>query len=94
MRTSEQVAQYVALRRVGYDAELVGTIADAERAAPVQDLLVLDLMLPDGSGFDLIGKLRRAGAATPIIVLLFDRAFVAHTIRGALQARGHNPKHR
>ena len=31
--------------------------------------IVLDLMLPDGSGFDLIGKLRKARRYTPIIVL-------------------------
>jgi len=30
---------------------------------------VLDLMLPDGSGFDLIGKLRQAQKHLPIIVL-------------------------
>jgi two-component system catabolic regulation response regulator CreB len=30
---------------------------------------VLDLMLPDGSGFDLIGRLRNRGHTIPIIVL-------------------------
>jgi two-component system catabolic regulation response regulator CreB len=33
------------------------------------DLVVLDLMLPDGSGFDLIGQIRRRGLGTAIIVL-------------------------
>jgi two-component system catabolic regulation response regulator CreB len=31
--------------------------------------VILDLMLPDGSGFDLIGDVRRSNVGTPIIVL-------------------------
>src|SRR6185295_10344807 len=33
------------------------------------DLVILDLMLPDGSGFDLIGQIRRGKLGTAIIVL-------------------------
>jgi two-component system catabolic regulation response regulator CreB len=58
-----------ALRRDGFVAMLAATLEDAEAAASNADLIVLDLILPDGSGFDLIGKLRRHGNLTPIIVL-------------------------
>jgi DNA-binding response OmpR family regulator len=58
-----------ALRRDGFGTTLAGTLADAERAVPEASLILLDLMLPDGSGFDLIGKVRRSGLGTPIIVL-------------------------
>ena len=58
-----------ALRRDGFTVVTAGTCEEADRGAPDSDLIVLDLMLPDGSGFDLIGKLRRAGQLTPIIVL-------------------------
>lgn len=58
-----------ALRRDGFTVTIAGCCADAERDAPETDLVVLDLMLPDGSGFDLIGKLRGRGRTLPIIVL-------------------------
>jgi len=32
-------------------------------------VIVLDVMLPDGSGFDLCGRLRAAGVTTPILML-------------------------
>ncbi len=58
-----------ALKRDGYAVSGAGTIAEADTAVTGVDLVVLDLMLPDGSGFDFIGKLRRDGLSTPIIVL-------------------------
>jgi two-component system catabolic regulation response regulator CreB len=57
------------LRRDGFTVTVASNLAAAEREAPGADLVVLDLMLPDGSGFDLIGQIRRSGAATAIIVL-------------------------
>ena len=57
-----------ALRRDGFSVEIAGTCAAATGAGDAE-LIVLDLMLPDGSGFDLIGSWRRAGRLTPIIVL-------------------------
>src|SRR4051794_35171228 len=53
----------------GFSAGVASTLADAGRGLPNADLVVLDLMLPDGSGFDLIGSTRRGGAATAVIVL-------------------------
>lgn len=61
-----------ALGRDGFDIEIAASVEDAERwveGTPPFDLVVLDLMLPDGSGFDLIGRLRREGDPLPVIVL-------------------------
>jgi two-component system catabolic regulation response regulator CreB len=57
------------LRRDGFTVTVAPTLAVAEREAPHADLVVLDLMLPDGSGFDLIGQIRRGKQSTAIIVL-------------------------
>jgi two-component system catabolic regulation response regulator CreB len=58
-----------ALRRDGFVVTTATTVAEADASASRCDLVVLDLMLPDGSGFDLIGRWRRGGLSTPIIVL-------------------------
>jgi two-component system catabolic regulation response regulator CreB len=59
------------LRRDGFTVTVAPNLTAAEREAhdPGFDLVVLDLMLPDGSGFDLIGQIRRRGQGTAIIVL-------------------------
>jgi two-component system catabolic regulation response regulator CreB len=57
-----------ALGRDGFVVTLAATAGDAAVLAEGVDLIVLDLMLPDGSGFDLIGKWRKT-RKTPIIVL-------------------------
>jgi DNA-binding response OmpR family regulator len=57
------------LRRDGYAAQIVGTVAAAERELSSADLVILDLMLPDGSGFELLGAARRNAGAPPVIVL-------------------------
>lgn len=58
-----------ALRRDGFTTTLAPTLADARRALSSASLVILDLMLPDGSGFDLLGDVRRSATAVPIIVL-------------------------
>jgi two-component system catabolic regulation response regulator CreB len=57
------------LERDGFEATISPSCADALARIGAVDLVILDLMLPDGSGFDLIGKVRRDRVATPIIVL-------------------------
>src|SRR5437773_2209712 len=57
------------LRRDGYTVAIAPTLADAERELEGIDLVVLDLMLPDGSGFDLLGKVRQKDTAIAVIVL-------------------------
>jgi len=58
-----------ALRREGYTATIAGTLAEAEHALRGIDLIVLDLMLPDGSGFDLLARIRRESESTAVIIL-------------------------
>jgi two-component system catabolic regulation response regulator CreB len=58
-----------ALRRDGFSVALASTAREAEGATAGVDLMVLDLMLPDMSGFDLIAAFRKRGLSTPIIVL-------------------------
>jgi len=58
-----------ALKRDGFSVSEAVTAAEARERGAEVELVILDLMLPDGSGFDLIGRLRRGGRAVPIIVL-------------------------
>jgi two-component system response regulator RegX3 len=59
-----------ALERDGFHAEVARTAAEAlERGRRLRpDLVLLDLMLPDGSGLDVCRELR-AGSSVPIIIL-------------------------
>jgi two-component system, OmpR family, response regulator RegX3 len=59
-----------ALAREGFDTEVAGTAAEAlELAGSVApDLVLLDVMLPDGSGYDVCRELRR-DSRVPIIML-------------------------
>jgi two-component system response regulator RegX3 len=59
-----------ALERDGFRTAIAGTCARGlELAAQLQpDLILLDLMLPDGSGFDVVRELR-ATSSVPVIVL-------------------------
>ena len=58
------------LTREGFALQVVGTAADAvDTAARLRpDLILLDLMLPDGSGFDVCREVRRE-SQVPIIML-------------------------
>lgn len=55
----------------GFTAEAVETCADALAALSTTqfDAVVLDLMLPDGSGFDVLRELRGRNDATPVLLL-------------------------
>jgi len=59
-----------ALASEGFDTRIAGTVAEAieeaRRAEP--DLVLLDVMLPDGSGYDVCRELRR-NSQVPIIML-------------------------
>ena len=57
-----------ALGRDGFAVSLAATASAASALAESADLVVLDLMLPDGSGFDLIANWRKT-KKIPIIVL-------------------------
>lgn len=57
------------LRRDGFQTTIASTFAQAERELELATLVILDLMLPDGSGFDLISVARRSETPPAIIVL-------------------------
>jgi two-component system response regulator RegX3 len=59
-----------ALSREGFIPEVAGSVAEALEAAERldPDLVLLDVMLPDGSGFDVCRELRRT-SKVPIIML-------------------------
>lgn len=59
------------LRAKGYDVDPVadGTAALAHAAAGGYDLLLLDVMMPGASGFDVLRTRRAAGDRTPVILL-------------------------
>jgi two-component system response regulator RegX3 len=59
-----------ALNREGFDTRVAGTVADALAQAEEQlpDLVLLDVMLPDGSGYDVARTLRER-SKVPIIML-------------------------
>ncbi len=67
----------------GATVECVATCADAEAALATSTFsaVVLDLMLPDGSGLDVLRGLRRRADRTPV-VLLTARDAVADRIAG------------
>ncbi|SHJ65904.1 DNA-binding response regulator, OmpR family, contains REC and winged-helix (wHTH) domain [Anaerocolumna jejuensis DSM 15929] len=60
------------LNRNGFDVELVRTVEEAMSHLPeigAYDLLILDVTLPDGTGFEVCEKVRKQGKQIPIIFL-------------------------
>ncbi len=71
------------LRRDGNAVDTAGTVEDARWLASesVYDVLVLDVMLPDGDGFGLCRELRSQGNWTPVL-LLTARDAIDDRVRG------------
>jgi DNA-binding response OmpR family regulator len=63
-----------ALKRDGFEVVLAHSQREARAAlrAGQVELLLLDLMLPDGSGFDVLSEARR-GASPPAVIILSSR---------------------
>lgn len=61
----------VGLGLAGMTVEVLGTCAEAAAALATTefDAVVLDLMLPDGSGLTVLRELRAAGRHTPVLLL-------------------------
>ena len=59
-----------AIKKQGYELTIARTSAEAEQlwATGIYDLVILDVTLPDGSGFDLCRKIR-ASSKVPIMFL-------------------------
>ena len=65
------------LKEEGFEVAVAATLAQARALlAGAFDLLILDVMLPDGNGFELCKELRRQGNRVPILFL---------TARGSLE---------
>ncbi|MDG0853215.1 response regulator transcription factor [Roseateles puraquae] len=60
-----------ALRQQGFSCEWLRRAQDAPRqlASTPVDCVLLDLGLPDGSGFELLARWRREDQATPVIII-------------------------
>jgi two-component system nitrogen regulation response regulator GlnG len=60
-----------ALRRKGHRVTLAASLADMRRALAIEtpDVLITDVILPDGNGFDMIEAMAADYADLPIIVL-------------------------
>jgi two-component system, OmpR family, alkaline phosphatase synthesis response regulator PhoP len=59
------------LRREGYDVKSCGDVAQAEELMKSHsfDVILLDVMLPDRSGFEFCTELRDRGVQTPVLML-------------------------
>jgi two-component system, OmpR family, response regulator len=68
------------LRAAGHDAKAASSCSEAESEIDCSkfDVLVLDVMMPDGSGMDLCSRLREANVNLPILLL---------TARGDVRSR-------
>ncbi|SHE85469.1 two-component system, OmpR family, response regulator [Marinomonas polaris DSM 16579] len=59
------------IRDDGHAVDWVQSLSFAEASvkATSYNLILLDLMLPDGNGFDFLKSLRKSGNSTPVIIL-------------------------
>jgi len=66
----QEINKYMLSER-GYNVSLAMNLAEARQGITkfAPDLIVLDIMLPDGSGLDLMEELREHGNSIPILLL-------------------------
>ena len=68
-----EISAYVArgLREAGHVADVAASAADGQFLAESRgfDVLVVDRMLPDANGIDMVRALRRSGNQTPVLFL-------------------------
>src|SRR5206468_6500539 len=70
-------------RSEGYAVDVAGTVQEARWSAGENpyDVLIFDVMLPDGDGFELCQQLRQQGNWTPVLMLT-ARDSVNDRVRG------------
>lgn len=90
------IAEFVltGLRKAGYEIDHAsnGTQGLEKALSTDYDLVILDLVLPDYDGIDVLQKLRGAGRATRVLILT-QRAEVQHRVQGLESgADGYLPK--
>ncbi len=63
-----------ALSALPFDVRAAGTVADGIAAFHALEpaLVVLDIHLPDGAGWDVLAEIRRTRPATPVLVVTID----------------------
>jgi two-component system, OmpR family, response regulator VicR len=73
-----------ALEQEGYAATHCDTITAAKEAAEnrAYDLALLDMQLPDGTGFDISGKLKAAGTSVIFLTVVDDEGNVVKAFEG------------
>lgn len=70
------------LGKAEHEAQIAGTLKAARQALTTRpDLLILDLMLPDGSGFELIEELFNNAGKAPAVIVLSSRDGEADRVR-------------
>ena len=71
-RIADDIA--AALRASGYVVDLAGDGDDAwfRGGTETYDAAILDVHLPDGSGLDVLERMRDEGAAIPVVVITAD----------------------
>jgi DNA-binding response OmpR family regulator len=83
-RLTELIAE--GLASAGYVTDMASNIRDAESFLQSMDydLIVLDIRLPDGSGRDLLRRIRNQGQNTPVLVAtaIMDTAHRVETLEG------------
>ena len=83
--TRELLVQQI--RLAGHDVEAVGTLREALARIDGEqlDVVLLDVLLPDGSGIDLLAELRRRGVLERISVLMISTLDETSTIAACLE---------
>jgi CheY-like chemotaxis protein len=77
------------LSMAGYRVNIAGSVqgmVEALDAHGVPDLVLLDVMLPDGNGFEVLRRMRRHSALTSVPVVLLTAKADLHDVREGLQA--------
>ncbi len=69
------------LKREAYTVDVASSVSEASRKLTDVALVILDLMLPDGSGFDLLVGLRRL-PRPPAVIVLSSRDSEADRVAG------------